>query len=106
MFNRAAKKRLKYLEERASRTPSAEVVRASELRVRDFVLDDTKTQQYLELKGIRKYPLPDADLVLTLGDGTTVFATLDMPFVRDRLEDLRDLPEHGQDGTGSSIIGP
>lgn len=99
MFNRAAKKRLKYLEQRASRTPGAEIVPASELRVRDFVLDDTETHQYLELKGIRKYPLPDADLVLNLGDRTTVFATLDMPFVRDRLEDIREKPEDWQDGT-------
>jgi hypothetical protein len=99
VFNRAARKRLKYLKQRASRTPGAEIVPASELRVRDFVLDDTKTQQYLELKGIRKYPLPDADLVLNLGDRTTVFATLDMPFVRDRLEDLREVPQGLQDGT-------
>ena len=99
MFNRAAKKRLKHLEERASKTPGAEIVPASELRVRDFVLDDSETNQYLQLKGIRKYPLPDADLVLNLGDRTTVFATLDMPFVRDRLEGLHEVPEHWQDET-------
>lgn len=98
MFNRAAKKRLRYLEERASKTPGAEIVPASELRVRDFILDDTETNQYLELKAIRKYSLPDADLVLNLGDRTTVFATLDMPFVRDRLEDIRERSEHRRDG--------
>lgn len=100
VFNRAAKKRLNYLEQRAGKTPGAEIVPASELRVGDFVLDDTKTHQYLELKGIREYALPDADLVLNLGDRTMVFATLDMPFVRDRLEDLREMPEYWQDGTG------
>ncbi len=99
MFKRAAKKRLKYLEERASKTPGAEIVPASELRVRDFVFDDAETHQYLELKGIRRIPLPDADMVLNLGDRTMVFATLDMPFVRDRLEEFREQPEHWQDGT-------
>jgi len=99
VFNRAARRRLKYLEQRAGKTPGAEVVPASELRVRDFVLDDAETHQYLELKSIRKVPLPDADLVLNLGDRTTVFATLDMPFVRDRLEDIREKPEHWRDGS-------
>ena len=98
MFNRAARKRLKYLERRAAKTPGAKIVPARELQVRDFVLDDAETHQYLELKGIRKCRLPDADLVLNLGDRTTVFATLDMPFVRDRLEEFRDVSEYRSDG--------
>lgn len=100
MFNRATKKRLRYLKERAGKTPGAEIVPARELRVRDLVFDDAGTRQYLELKSIRKYSLPEADLVLNLGDRTTVFATLDMPFVRDPLEGIREAAEHRQDQNG------
>ncbi|MDJ0665471.1 MAG: hypothetical protein QNJ75_13045 [Acidimicrobiia bacterium] len=97
MFNKAGKKRLRHLEQRASNTPGAEIVPASELRVRDYVLDDLESNQYQELRSIRRYALPDADLVLNLGDRTTVFATFDMPFVRDPLEDIRQAPEARQD---------